>query len=174
MRSMRLGLTVGLAVYGGALTVTPDHWSAMDSVNVMVHEAGHFFAGVNGGAVALLGGTVLQLLLPLALTAYCTVKDDEHAASLGVWWVGQSYLTLSTYMTNGIPASLPVSASGADDWSALFVRWDVVSLGAQYAQLSRGFGALIMLVATMWGIFRAAEAQPRRRIANASVRYRSR
>jgi hypothetical protein len=35
----------------------------------------------------------------------------------------------------------------------LFSQWGVLSHATQYAQLARGFGFLVMLVATMWGLF---------------------
>jgi hypothetical protein len=152
MRQFRVGLTIVLAVYGLAIMAAPVSWSFIDNINVPVHETGHLIFAPFGGTLQLLGGTLLQLLFPLAFAAYFTMHRDEHGASVSIWWVGQNFVNVSTYMADAHPMSL--SAVGGDhDWNMLFAEWGVLSHATQYAQLAHGFGFLVMLVATVWGLF---------------------
>jgi hypothetical protein len=159
MRQFRVGLTIALAVYGVAIVASPVSWSLIDNINLPVHETGHLVFAPLGGMLQILGGTFLQLLLPLAFAAYFTMQRDEHAASVGVWWVGQNFINISTYMADAQPMSLPLVGGGDHDWNILFGEWEVLSHAAQYAQLAHGFGFLVMLVATVWGLFGALDAR---------------
>ena len=159
MRQFRVGLTIALAVYGAALLAAQVSWSFIDNINLPVHETGHLVFAAFGDTMQLLGGTVLQLLLPLAIAAYFTAHRDEHAASVAIWWVGQNFMNVSTYMADAQPMSLSLLGGGDHDWSMLFAEWGVLSHATQYAQLAHGFGFLVMLVATVWGLFHALECE---------------
>lgn len=161
MRQFRVGLTITLAAYGVAILASPATWSLIDNINLPVHEAGHLLCGPLGDTLELLGGTLLQLLLPLAFAAYFTAQRDEHAASIAIWWVGQNFVNISTYMADALPMDLPLVGGGEHDWNLLFSQWDLLSHSLQYAQLARGFGFLVMLIATVWGLFEALEGKTR-------------
>jgi hypothetical protein len=158
MKQFRLGLTVALAVYGIAILASPEAWSFIDTINLPVHETGHILFAPFGDTMALLGGTVLQLLLPLTVAAYFTVHRDEHAASIGIWWVGQNFVNVSIAMADAADATRP-DFGGEHDWNMLFTGWGVLTHAVQYAQLARGFGFLVMLVATVWGLFEALDVR---------------
>jgi hypothetical protein len=168
MRQFRVGLTIALAVYGVAILAAPLSWSIIDNINLPVHETGHLVFAPFGLTMQLLGGTMLQLLLPLACAAYFTMHGDEHAASVGIWWVGQNFMNISAYMADAQPMSLVFTAGGDHDWNILFGEWGVLTHAAQYAQLAHGFGFLVMLVATVWGLF---DALAREQVPPARLRY---
>ena len=175
MRQFRVGLTIALAVYGVAILAAPQSWSFMDNINLPVHETGHLLFAPFGDTIQLLGGTMLQLLLPLAFAAYFTMQRDEHAASVGVWWVGQNFVNISTYMGDAKAMELPLVGGGDHDWNLLFSQWGVLTHATQYAQLAHGFGFLVMLVATVWGLFDAfADRQTAPRLRPRYIRSRRR
>lgn len=155
MRQFRIGLTIALAVYGVAIVAAPQSWSVIDNINLPVHETGHLIFAPLGDTLQLLGGTLLQLMLPLAFAAYFTMQRDEHAASIGVWWVGQNFVNISAYMGDAQAMQLPLVGGGDHDWNLLFSQWGVLTHASQYAHLAHGFGFLVMLVATVWGLFDA-------------------
>jgi hypothetical protein len=159
MRQFRVGLTVVLAVYGVAILAAPVSWSFIDNINLPVHETGHLVFAPLGDTLQVLGGTLLQLLLPLAFAAYFTMHRDEHAVSVAIWWVGQNFINISTNMADAQSASLPLMGGGDHDWNILFSEWGVLSHATQYAQLAHGFGFLVMLVATVWGLFGAIDTR---------------
>lgn len=170
MRHFRIGLTTALAVYAIAMLASPDAAILIDAFNQPVHEAGHVLFSPFGTEAQLLGGTFLQLFLPLLLGAWFTVHKNEYAASVAAWWVGQSFTTIGLTMAHSSATLLPLP--GADrDWSILFAEWGVAGQALQYGQLAHGFGFLIMLVATYWGLIEAFSRPISR--AEALPRYRS-
>ena len=107
-------------------------------------------------------GTILQLLLPLAFAAYFTMQRDEHAASIGIWWVGENFVNISTYMADAQVMDLPLVGGGEHDWNHALCPMGRTHHAVQYAQLRAGFGFLVMLVATVWGLFEALDARQSR------------
>src|SRR5207237_1126690 len=85
----RLGLTALLAVYGGFLILHPSHYGWLDSLDLAIHEFGHPVFGIFGEFIGLLGGTLMQLLMPPFFVAYFLRRGDPHAAMLSLWWVPQ-------------------------------------------------------------------------------------
>jgi hypothetical protein len=171
MRQFRVGLTIASAAYGVAILAAPQTWSFIDGINLPVHESGHLVFAPFGASLELLGGTLMQLLFPLAIAAYFTLHGDEHASSLGVWWVGQNFVTIGTYIGDAQRMALPLVDGGAHDWNLLFSQWGLLAHTTQLAQLVRGFGFLVMLVATVWGAFEAANAPQRSsRVARTRMR----
>jgi hypothetical protein len=168
MRQFRVGLSIAFALYGAFLTMSPGAWALPDYLNLPIHETGHLIFNLFGTLpepfgehLIILGGTIFQLLLPLSFAAYFTAQRDEHAASLGIWWVGQNCLNIATYVADAQPMELPLVGGGEHDWNILLTDWGVLHHSMQYANLLRGFGALVMLVATVWGLFEAMDARER-------------
>ena len=170
MRHFRIGLTTALALYAFALLVSPDATVLIDAVNRPVHEAGHILFSPFGPEAHLLGGALLQLFLPLRLGAWFTVQHNEYAASVAAWWVGQTFTTIGLRMANPSAAGRPHPVAD-QDWSILFAEWGVVGQAEQYGQLAHGFGFLIMLVATYWGMIEAVRGPVAR--LQTLPRYRS-
>ena len=80
-------------------------------------------------------------------------------------------MNISTYMGDAQTMELPLVGGGDHDWNLLFGQWGVLTHATQYAQLAHGFGFLVMLVATYWGIAEVLGSAARHAIA--PTRYRS-
>jgi hypothetical protein len=168
MRQLRIGLTAALAVYTIAILLSQEPWSFMDNVNLPIHETGHLVFAPFGDTMMLLGGTILQLLVPLVFAAYFVTKDDEHAASIALWWVGQNCLNISSYIADAQVMELPLVGGGEHDWNLLLSQWGVLPSSTQLANLVHGFGVVLFLTALVWGAFRALDS--RVRVTRATVR----
>ena len=73
--------------------------SFIHSVNLVFHEAGHVLFRPFGDFMTVLGGSLLQLLVPLVVAAALLLKNrDPFGASIGVWWLGQSFKDLAPYI----------------------------------------------------------------------------
>ena len=169
MRQFRIGLTTALAVYAIAMLAAPGASMLIDEFNRPVHEAGHIVFAPLGATMQLLGGSVLPILLPLLFGALYSGRRDEHAASVAAWCVGQGFSTLGLRMADASATVLP-STDADRDWSVLFADWGVLGQALQFGQLAHGFGFLVMLVATFWGVSEALGAHDR--MAMTASRYR--
>ncbi len=133
--------------------------SIWHSVNLAFHEAGHLLFRLFGDFMSVLGGSLLQLLIPLAvLVSFLFRQRDPVAASVGLWWLGQSLMDLAPYihdaqaqrmlLLGGVTGS---QAPGYHDWNNLLGRIGWLETAPVLAELADGFGLALMLTALTWG-----------------------
>ncbi|MDP2209182.1 MAG: hypothetical protein Q8K98_10500 [Bacteroidota bacterium] len=91
----------------------------LDIINLFVHEAGHFFFQIFGRWIYFLGGSLLQVLLPLALVIV-TWRQNVRNVSYAVFWLGQSLINVSVYIQDAPFRKLRLIAKGLiHDWNWL-------------------------------------------------------
>ncbi len=83
------------------------------NVNLVFHEAGHVIFTLLGRTMAILGGSLFQVLVPLALMFAClVVNKDSFGASICLWWVGQSLMDIAPYIADARALRLPLLGGG--------------------------------------------------------------
>lgn len=179
MRFVRLAITIALAAYGVAIVRSPEPWAFVDHVNLAIHEAGHVVFSPFGETMHWLGGTLLQLLVPLVFCAYFVREGDEHGASVALWWVGENCWNISTYIRDAEAMELPLVGGGEHDWNTLLTAWGMMRSYVQIADAVRGVGVLLVVLSVLWGLSavlrgRATTAVPKgwRPVPGAAARRR--
>ena len=128
--------------------------SFMHSINLAFHEFGHVFFRPFGEFMTILGGSLFQVLWPGALLAAFLFKyRDTFAASLMLWWSGQSLLDLSPYIADAYARGLPLvgdASEEAHDWGNLLTMTDMMNSHMAIARTSFLVGSVIMLLALVW------------------------
>lgn len=150
-RRWRGGLTAVLGLYGLWCGLTPGRWHGPDALDLPIHETGHLVFAWGGDVLAALGGTILQLLLPLAFVAYFWRRRDRHAASVALWWVGQNFWNVARYVADARAQELPLVGGGEHDWAFLLAEWDLLARDQVIARDLRFIGWLVIGAATWWG-----------------------
>jgi hypothetical protein len=88
----------------------------MDTINLYIHEAGHLFTRPFGRFICVLGGSLVQVLLPLALLIVTWRKDVRQTPPVA-FWVGESMINVSVYIADAPYRKLRLIASGlTHDW----------------------------------------------------------
>ncbi len=152
MRLSRLLLTSALALYGLSILRSPDTFTLLDNVNLPIHETGHLVFAAFGERITALGGTLFQLIVPIAFAISFALRGDRHAASVMLWWVGQNCCYVGVYMADAVVQELPLVGGGEHDWSFLFGEWNVLAYSERIGHDVRMVGGAIMLAATVWGV----------------------
>ncbi|MCC7053888.1 MAG: hypothetical protein IT355_11560 [Gemmatimonadaceae bacterium] len=147
----RLLLTAALAWYSVAILSAQDTWSALDNVNLPIHETGHLVFGPFGEHTAALGGTLFQLIVPLVFGGSFLARGDRHAASVMLWWLGQNGVNIGRYMADAVVQELPLVGGGEHDWSYLFGEWNLLAHSEQIGLDTHRIGAAVMVAALAWG-----------------------
>lgn len=154
---------VALLIWGGKFIFTPISGEAfnesyMHLVNLPFHEAGHIIFSPFGRFIQVLGGTLGQWLIPLAVTVSFILKADRFAASVGLWWLGQSFMDIAPYMDDARAGQLMLigGVTGSEvedyhDWEILLTRLGLMQYDHVIARISFGCGVLLMLAALAWG-----------------------
>jgi len=129
--------------------------SFLHGANLAFHEFGHLFFRPFGEFMTILGGSLFQVLLPLALLALFAVRQrDNFAAAVALWWCGQNFVDLAPYIRDAEYRALPLVGGGGEgshDWGNLLTTMNAVDSCYALARASFTFGVLVMLAALAWG-----------------------
>jgi hypothetical protein len=157
---LRLALTAILAVYGLACLLHPERGWLLGGVDLAVHETGHLVFAPFGEFVGFLGGTLLQLIMPLAFVGYFARRGDRYAASVALWWVAQNLWNVSVYAADARAQELPLVGGGEHDWAYILGSLRLLDHDAAVARAVHFAGALVYLAAICWGLASAADRTP--------------
>lgn len=104
----KAGFTALMAIYGLNCARSVEEGSFLDRVDLIAHEAGHLLFGYFGEFMLVIGGTMGQLLVPLAIGAYFITRLEFYSAVVALFWVGQSFLNISVYVKDAAAMDLPM------------------------------------------------------------------
>lgn len=154
---------VVLAIWGVAILRTPADWHVPDNVNLPIHETGHLVFAWGGEVLQFLGGTILQLLFPMAVAVAFHRRQDGVGAATGLWWFGQSQVNVARYVADARAQELPLVGGGEHDWTYLLATWDLLDADLAIARAIRLAAALTMLLG-IWHGWRTLD-RPTRAVA---------
>jgi hypothetical protein len=151
-----LFLLYALHAHGGFLLI--------DNVNLIVHEGGHLLFGWLGSTLGLWGGTLLELLVPLALAVYFTFQRHTAAAAFTAFFFFENFLYIATYMADARSQGLPLvtvgdADAGGHDWFRIFSSLGLLQYDRAIGGMTRLLGWLGMLGTVGWLVWRARPAQ---------------
>jgi len=148
---------VGAAIAVMALVAAVDGLSQeswvpiLDSLNLVFHEAGHPVFGLFGWeTLTILGGTLMQLLVPALVAAAAWTKRQAAGTALAVCWLFQNLHNIARYMADARAQELPLVGGGEHDWFNLFSRWGCLSSDTAIAAKVHAVGWLGMLASALW------------------------
>jgi len=130
-------------------------------INLVFHEAGHPIFAPLGEFMMVLGGSLMQILVPLVCAgAFLFQQDDEFGASVCAWWAGESLMDLAPYINDARDLKLMLLGGPADeveghDWENILtsLRWihldHTIARGAWWIAAAMMSGALIWSAATL-------------------------
>ena len=128
--------------------------SFMHGVNLIFHEFGHLFFRPFGEFMTILGGSLFQVLWPWTfLIAFLFKYRDTFAASLMLWWSGQSFVDLSPYIADAYYRGLPLVGGGGEeshDWGNLLTMTGTLESYMDFARTSFFIGSVMMIAAMIW------------------------
>jgi len=131
----------------------------MHLVNLVFHEAGHVLFAPFGSFMMSLGGSLLQVIVPLACAwTFLIQQEDAFGASVCVWWAGESLLDLAPYIDDARSLQLMLLAGPAaevegHDWEAILMALGWLHLDHAIARGAWYFGAATMAGALAYAFF---------------------
>ncbi|NIB42697.1 hypothetical protein HBA55_24030 [Pseudomaricurvus alkylphenolicus] len=129
--------------------------SFLHNVILPFHEFGHVLFSPFGRFMSILGGSLFQVIMPLGLMLAFSIKQrDNFAASIMLWWSGQSFIDVSPYIADAPYRAIPLIrglGESAHDWGNLLTMTNSLDSAWTYAQISFGIGTLLILCSYGWG-----------------------
>ncbi len=154
---------LGLAVWGWRLASRPIVSNAVGEsflhlINLPFHEAGHIIFSPLGRFMQILGGTLGQLLIPAICSATFIYQQQPYSASIGLWWLGESFMDIAPYIDDARAGQLMLlgGVTGSEvedyhDWEGILSRLGMMQYDHALARFSFSLGVVIMLSAVCWG-----------------------
>ena len=158
----RAVLLAAIAFYGVKLALMDiPSWEMGSSLihlpMVPIHEFGHILFRPFGEFMTLLGGSLFQVLLPLAFGLVFLVKNrDPFAASVMLWWAAVAVMDVAPYIYDAwkpqhVLLTGRTGDSGAHDFIDVLGDLGLLHKAQPIGRGAHAFGAIAMLAALAWG-----------------------
>lgn len=145
------GFGLGLAVFVTFWLASPSGFLfGLDHANLLFHEAGHPFIGLFSARLEPYGGTLGQLVFPVALAVSFWRKGQTLAFAASVIWFFENWLNIARYMADARALELPLVGGGDHDWNTIFTRWHVLQYDLNIAGTVRFLGWTGMALVLLW------------------------
>jgi len=142
----------GVSIVFGRMTDPP---SVLHLTVILFHEAGHVLFAPFGETLRVAGGTLGQLLVPLACVVALQRRGDNFGAAIASAWLALSLVDASVYAYDAFDPVLPLigGGTGSDsfhDFVFLFERSGQLAHARGWAVLMKVVGALALSVSLVW------------------------
>lgn len=113
-----LPVSVWLTINSGDFIFILDHF------NLLIHEGGHGIFSLFGSFIYTLGGTLMQIILPLLFVYYFISHRKSLGTQISLVWLGQNLMNISVYVADAQERNLPLLGGNKvyHDWYFLLGR----------------------------------------------------
>ena len=155
----RAALLLGLVVWTWHFAAAPlgaAAGSVLHLPNLIFHEAGHVIFGFLGRFMTVLGGSLLQIAIPLIVAGAFLRQGNRFGAAAGIWWAGENLLDLAPYIADArrLQMVLLGGRTGAEveghDWEYLLTEMGWLHLDQTLGLAAHRLGLAIMVGALLW------------------------
>jgi hypothetical protein len=127
----------------------------LDYANLLFHEAGHPIIGLFSSRLEPYGGTIGQLVFPIALAVSFWRKGQPlGVAGAGIWFF-ENWLNIARYMADARALQLPLVGGGDHDWNTILNRWNILQYDTRIAAVLKIAAWVGMGLVLAWLAWRA-------------------
>jgi len=125
----------------------------IDTIDLFIHEAGHFIFGIFGRFVEILGGSLFQVLIPLA-TVWVFARANLKSLPFTLYWTGQSLVNVSVYIGDAPYQRLHlISRTAIHDWHWIFNTLGMMDSAEDVSSIVFGAGILVCAAGIGAGLY---------------------
>jgi hypothetical protein len=157
---LRQALVAGIALYAAICLRNSGEFRLLDSVDLAIHETGHLVFAPFGEFLGFLGGSLFQVLFPLAFVTYFWRRRDRFAAYVVLGWVAQNLWNVSVYVADARARRLPLVGGGEHDWAYLLGRLGLLGSDLLLAHGLQFAGVLLFAWCMGQAFLHAGDAAP--------------
>jgi hypothetical protein len=124
--------------------------------NLVFHEAGHWILMPLGRFMSVLGGSLMQALIPVVCSIAFLRQGNRYGAAVCMWWAGQNLIDLAPYIADARRLQLILLGgfTGAEveghDWEYILSTLGWLQYDLALGRTAQAAGALVMAGATIW------------------------
>lgn len=164
---LKLGFVSALAFYGlfsasdytvdGFLIANNGIMMFMHGVNLIFHEAGHVLFSPFGRFIYVLGGSLMQILVPAGICGYFFYTQQRYASAIALCWAGENFWDVSIYIKDAQDRILPLLGGEISyhDWHYLLLHTSSLAKAQPFGNFVYTIGILIYAFAVFAGVYYA-------------------
>ena len=157
---VRLAFIGALALWTVSFARTPIGVDAMNSFlhlpDLIFHEAGHFVFAPFGRFMTVLGGSLLQFLIPVIAMVAFIRQEEPYSAAICAWWAGQNLVDIAPYVADARSLRLTLigGRTGAEveghDWEFILNSLGISHYAHPLGYATHAIGIVIMIGALIY------------------------
>lgn len=124
-------------------------YTLLDNFHLIVHEAGHLFFSFFGPFVQFLGGTLMQIIIPILFLIYFYKSVMPVGMQLSLFLLGHSFINISVYAADARTQALPLLGNGRHDWAYLLNEMNLLNFDTEIGYFFFGLAILFFLIAIL-------------------------
>lgn len=146
-------VTVLIVAFYFIYCLSNENWHIIDSVDLIIHEAGHWIFIFFGEFVQVLGGSLNQVLIPLIFSIYFLIKRDYYSASIVLIWFGYNLVNVSVYAGDAYYMRLPLLGGDGviHDWNYILTKINLLDYYRAIAGILKSIGIFAIIFGIIGG-----------------------
>jgi hypothetical protein len=145
-------LTIDYQTFPGRHRMPFIIWT-IDTIDLFIHEAGHFVFKIFGQIIGFMGGSLLQVIIPIAATIVFA-RTNLHSLIFTLYWTGQSLVNVSVYIGDAPFQQLRlISHFAIHDWHWLMIHYNLVDDIETIASVVNVIGILTCVAGICAGLY---------------------
>lgn len=131
--------------------VNRGEYGLLDNIDLVIHEAGHFFFSFFGKFIYTLGGTLMQIILPSIIALFFFQNNYRTGVQFGLLWLGQNFINISIYAADARARKLPLLGGNKvyHDWHYLLSEVGILEYDQIVGYVLVGIAIIIFTVAVL-------------------------
>jgi len=144
-----LPIVIWLSINAGDFIFLLDHF------NLLIHEGGHGIFSLFGSFIYTLGGTLMQIILPLLLVYYFVSHRKNFGTQISLVWLGQNLMNISVYAADAQERALPLLGGNKvyHDWHFLLGSTGLLEYDNQIGMGFYLIGIIFFIIALLIPLF---------------------
>lgn len=148
-----------VAIYVAVCAANPSTYRFLDRVDLVFHEAGHVIFGFFGEFIGVLGGSIMQVLIPAILVGYFFFHRQPYSAAVTLFWVAQSLFNVCVHVKDARTKVLPLLGDNisAHDWHNILGRLHLLNWDQVFGNLIYTLRLLVLAASVLGGYYFSRE-----------------
>lgn len=120
----------------------------IDYLNLLIHEGGHGVFKIFGGFIYTLGGTLMQIIIPLMFVVYYFLTKKKFLTQIFLIWLGENFFNISVYASDARSKKLPLLGGNKvyHDWNYLLSKTGLLEYDLLIGKIFIALGLICFLV----------------------------
>jgi hypothetical protein len=157
-----VGFAAGLGIFLLVLSRSePGFFFLVDHANLLFHEAGHPIVGLFSARLEPYGGTLAQLVFPVALAISFWRRREAIGVAAASIWFFENWLNIARYLADARRMELPLVGGGDHDWNTILSAWGLLNWDMRIAAMLRTGAWLGIAASCAWIGWRAWQDRDR-------------